>query len=143
MTVRAILSLKGREVTTVSPEITLQEAAKILSEHRIGALVITSVEMKIAGIISERDIVRAIAQRGEGALNQPVKEFMTKSVVTCAPEDNMNFVMTRMTAGRFRHLPVVLDGRLDGIISIGDVVKFRVAEMEREHEALKQYIATA
>jgi CBS domain-containing protein len=143
MTVRAILSMKGREVATVSPEITLQEAAKILSEKRIGALVITSVGAKIAGIISERDIVRAVGDHGEAALNQPVKEYMTKSVVTCSDDDTMNVLMTRMTAGRFRHLPVVEGGQLSGIISIGDVVKFRVAEMERESEALKQYILTA
>ncbi len=143
MTVRAILSLKGREVTTVAPEASLLEAAQTLSEQRIGSLVITSVGKKIAGIISERDIVRAVASRGEAALNQPVKEFMTKTVITCTADDTMNVLMSRMTAGRFRHLPVLEDGQLDGIISIGDVVKFRVAEMEREHEALKQYIATA
>lgn len=143
MTVRAILSMKGREVATVSPDITLQEAAKLLSEQRIGALVITSIGMKVAGIISERDIVRAVGGRGEAALNQPVREFMTKSVVTCTEDDTMNILMMRMTAGRFRHLPVVEGGQLAGIVSIGDVVKFRVAEMERESEALKQYIATA
>lgn len=143
MTVRAILSMKGREVATVSPEVTLQEAAKLLGERRIGALVITSVESKVAGILSERDIVRAVGIHGEAALNQPVKEYMTKSVVTCTEDDTMNALMTRMTAGRFRHMPVVEEGRLAGIISIGDVVKFRVAEMERESEALKQYILTA
>lgn len=143
MTVRAILSLKGNEVATVSPDVTLQEAAKILSEQRIGSLVITSVGRKVAGIISERDIVRAIAMRGDAALGEPVKEFMTKSVITCAPDDKIDVLMMRMTAGRFRHLPVVSDEGLSGIVSIGDVVKFRVAEMERESEALKQYILTA
>jgi CBS domain-containing protein len=143
MTVRAILSMKGREVTTAAPEETLLEAAKKLASQRIGSLVITGVGNKVAGIISERDIVRAVSERGEAALTEPVREFMTKSVVTCMEDDTMNVLMTRMTAGRFRHLPVVEDGQLAGIISIGDVVKFRVAEMERESEALKQYIATA
>jgi CBS domain-containing protein len=143
MTVRAILSMKGLDVTTASPEDTLLEAAKKLSEQRIGSLVITGAERRVAGILSERDIVRAVSQRGEAALNLPVKEFMTKSVTTCTPDDTMNVLMSLMTAGRFRHLPVVENGKLAGIISIGDVVKFRVAEMERESEALKQYILTA
>lgn len=143
MTVRAILSNKGAEVTTATPDETLLEAARKLSEQRIGSLVITGVGRKVAGILSERDIVRAVAERGEAALDLPVQEFMTKSVITCSPDDTMNVLMTMMTAGRFRHLPVVESGQLAGIISIGDVVKFRVAEMERESEALKQYILTA
>ncbi len=143
MTVRAILSLKGSEVTTVAPEVSLHEAARLLSEQRIGAVVVTEANGKLAGILSERDIVRAVAQHGEAALNQPVREFMTKGVVTCMPDDKIDVLMMRMTSGRFRHLPVVDGGTLGGIVSIGDVVKFRVAEMERESEALKQYILTA
>lgn len=143
MTVRAILALKGRDCVTVAPDATLAEAARLLSNHRIGALVITGPERRVIGILSERDIVHRLATTGEGALVQLVGGVMTREVVTCTEDETIPDVMHRMTAGRFRHVPVVDRGRLAGIISIGDVVKFRVAELEREHDALKEYIATA
>lgn len=143
MTVHTIISLKGRECVTISPEATLADAARLLTEKRIGAVVVTSFDSFVAGILSERDIVNALAKRGAGALDQSVASTMTREVVTCTEEDTLNDLMKRMTAGRFRHVPVVKDGRLAGIVSIGDVVKQRLAEMERESQALKEYIATA
>jgi CBS domain-containing protein len=142
MTVRAILDLKGRDVVTIAPDKTLADAAGLLSENRIGALVVVVGE-RVSGILSERDIVRAIANAGETALANKVSDKMTGTVVTCGPQDTMAAVMNRMTAGRFRHLPVVDNGRLAGIVSIGDVVKFRLAEIERESSMLRDYIMTA
>jgi CBS domain-containing protein len=143
MTVRTILSLKGREVTTISPEASLAEAARLLSEKHIGAVVITGGDRRVIGILSERDIVRAVAAKGPNALDQPVAAVMTREVVTCSEDETIPALMQRMTAGRFRHVPVIEMGRLIGIVSIGDVVKHRLAEMERESEALRDYILTA
>jgi CBS domain-containing protein len=143
MTVRAILSLKGRECVTIAPDASLAEAAALLSQHRIGALVITGPERRIVGILSERDIVHQLAKASEGALKQPVSSAMTREVVTCTEDETIPDLMKRMTAGRFRHVPVADRGKLIGIVSIGDVVKHRLAELEREHDALKEYIATA
>jgi CBS domain-containing protein len=142
MTVRAILDLKGRDVVIIAPEKTLADAALLLSENRIGALVVVVGE-RVSGILSERDIVRAVASDGAAALANKVSDKMTGTVVTCGPQDTMAAVMNRMTAGRFRHLPVVDNGRLSGIVSIGDVVKFRRAEIERESSMLRDYIMTA
>lgn len=142
MTVRAILDLKGRDVVIIAPEKTLADAAELLSENRIGALVVVVGE-RVSGILSERDIVRAVARDGAAALANKVSDKMTGTVVTCGPQDTMAAVMNRMTAGRFRHLPVVDNGRLSGIVSIGDVVKFRLAEIERESSMLRDYIMTA
>jgi CBS domain-containing protein len=143
MTVRTILSLKGREVTTISPEASLAEAARLLSEKHIGAVVITGGDRRVIGILSERDIVRAVAAKGPNALDQAVAAVMTCEVVTCSEDETIPALMQRMTAGRFRHVPVIEMGRLIGIVSIGDVVKHRLAEMERESEALRDYILTA
>jgi CBS domain-containing protein len=143
MTVRAILTFKGRDCVTISPDATLGEAARVLSQKRIGAVVITGAERRVAGILSERDIVHAVATNGAAALEQPVSSAMTREVVTCSEEETIPNLMQRMTSGRFRHIPVVERGRLAGIVSIGDVVKYRLAELEREHEALREYIATA
>jgi CBS domain-containing protein len=143
MSVRAILDIKGRAVATVAPDATLAQAVRLLAEKKIGALVVTGPADGIAGIISERDIVRAFAAQREKALASPVSEYMTRKVVTCTTDDTVTDLMQRMTTGRFRHVPVLEHGRLAGIVSIGDVVKLRVAEMERESEALKDYIRTA
>jgi CBS domain-containing protein len=143
MIVKSILSAKGGNVATIAPAATLAEAAKILSELKIGALVVTGAGDRITGIISERDIVRTLAQHGGGALQMPLSEVMTRKVVTCTPVDTVSILMERMTAGKFRHLPVVDDGQLVGIISIGDVVKYRLTELEFEHGALRDYIQTA
>ena len=143
MTVKAILERKGHNVLTVGPDETLAEAVRILAEHRIGALVITNGDRKIVGILSERDIVRVIAKEGADALVQPVRHAMTAKVRSCSESHSVNEVMEIMTLGRFRHLPVEKNGQLDGIISIGDVVKRRIEDVEREAEEIKQYIATA
>ena len=143
MTVKAILSTKGSDVTTIEPTATLKDAVAILAARRIGAVVVTGAEQRVTGILSERDIVRTLAEKGESALNAPVSESMTRKVVTCSETETISDIMTRMTAGKFRHVPVVEQGRLVGIISIGDVVKWRLEEMERESAALRDYIRTA
>lgn len=143
MTVKAILEEKGRDVVTIEPERTLAEAAEFLTRHRIGAVVVTSGQGRIAGILSERDIVSAIGNDGAEALSRSVSEAMTEEVKVCRESNTVNEVMEIMTRGRFRHLPVEKDGRLDGIVSIGDVVKRRIQDVEREAEEIRAYIATA
>jgi CBS domain-containing protein len=143
MSVKTILSVKGSEVITIGPTATLEEAIAILGKHRIGALVVLGAEERVIGILSERDIVRTLAESGTGALKQPLSQTMTRGVVTCSESDTVSELMERMTHGRFRHIPVMEQDRLIGIISIGDVVKQRLQEMERESEALKDYIQTA
>jgi CBS domain-containing protein len=143
MTVQAILSRKGSDVLTIEPTADLASAVKILSERRIGALVVTGADRRVVGIISERDVVRTLGQRGADAFKVPVAEVMTRRVVTCGPRDTVSEIMERMTAGKFRHVPVVELDRLAGIISIGDVVKWRLEEMQHETEVLHDYIRTA
>jgi CBS domain-containing protein len=143
MSVRAILSNKGRDVAIVDPNTDLMSAARQMSERHIGALVVLGVDARVGGIISERDIIHALAQRGAGALSEPVSKVMTRKVATCSENETIPAIMERMTAGKFRHVPVVEGDRLVGIISIGDVVKHRIEEIEHETEALKDYILTA
>ena len=137
MNVMHILKLKGSgAVETLEPQATVARAAAKLSERRIGALVVTSPGGAIAGIISERDIVRALAREAGGCLTQPVSSLMTASVETCSPDEKADSVLERMTSGRFRHMPVVENGRMIGLLSIGDVVKARIDEIERENAAM-------
>jgi len=143
MTVRAMLSRKGSDVITIAPTATLSEAVDLLSKNRIGAVVVTGADHRVAGILSERDIVRALSERGPAMLSETVAAVMTRKVMTCTSADTVSSVMERMTAGKFRHLPVVEQGKLIGVISIGDVVKSHVEEIEHETEALREYIATA
>ena len=143
MTVKAILSRKGGDVVTIAPTASLSAAVKLLAERRIGAIIVTGPEDRVAGILSERDIVRTLADRGPAALDDNVAAVMTRKVSTCTEADTIASLMERMTAGKFRHLPVVEQGKLVGVISIGDVVKFRVEEIEGESNALREYIATA
>lgn len=143
MTVKTILSGKGRDVMTISPTATLADAAHLLSARRIGAVVVEDQDRTVVGLLSERDIVRVVAAKGVDALSFPVEQAMTRKVVTCREADTVGVIMERMTTGKFRHLPVVEDGRLVGIVSIGDVVKFRLGEMEQESSALRDYILTA
>ncbi len=143
MTVKAILEAKGGSVITIDPTASLEEAAKILADRRIGALVVTGPEQRIVGIVSERDIVAMLAARGCHALDVPLTAVMTRKVTTCSPSDTISTIMERMTDGKFRHVPVVEQGKLTGIISIGDVVKHRLQEMENEQNALRDYIQTA
>jgi CBS domain-containing protein len=140
MNVAAILKYKGRAVTTAGPDTSLLDIATRLAAKRIGAIVIVGARGEVAGILSERDIIRALAEEGPGCLKRPVSETMTKHVVTCQETDTLDELMAMMTARRFRHLPVVTDGALVGIISIGDVVKHHVAEVEMEATAMRDYI---
>jgi CBS domain-containing protein len=143
MTVKDILSQKGGQVLTIEPTATLAAALKVLAQRRIGALVVTGADRRIVGIISERDIVRVLDEKGTAVLEAPVAETMTRKVVTCAQGETIAEIMERMTSGKFRHVPVVEQGQLVGIISIGDVVKARLGELEHEHDALRDYIRTA
>jgi CBS domain-containing protein len=143
MTVKAILDSKGHDVLTLGPNEKLSDAIRILAEKRVGALVITNGDRKIVGILSERDIVRVVAKLGAGALDLTVREAMTPKVKICNENHTVNEIMEIMTTGRFRHLPVERDGQLFGIISIGDVVKRRIEDVEREAEEIRAYIATA
>ena len=143
MNVREIISVKGREVVTIDPNANLATAAKVLAERRIGALVVTGPEDRIVGILSERDIVTALAKCGIDALETKITKVMTRKITTCSLSDTISSIMESMTAGKFRHVPVVEQGRLAGIISIGDVVKHRLTEMENEQAALRDYIQTA
>jgi CBS domain-containing protein len=143
MTVKAILSAKGGEVFTIEPTAKLAAAARVLATRKIGALVVTGADRRVVGIVSERDIVHELAAHGASSLDLPLTDVMTRDVVTCRISDTVNSVMERMTTGKFRHLPVVEQGRLAGIVSIGDVVKHRLEDMEREQSALRDYIQTA
>ncbi len=143
MTVRSILSAKGSDVTTIDPNTNVAAAARLLAERKIGALVVTGADRRIVGILSERDIVNVLAKGGAAALDRPLTEVMTRKVTTCSPADTISSIMERMTAGKFRHVPVLEQGRLAGIVSIGDVVKHRLQEMETEQAALRDYIQTA
>ena len=142
MTVRAILDTKGHQVQSVEPGAKLSAAIKILSERRIGAVLVLS-QGRIEGILSERDIVRVLGERGAAVLDEPVSATMTRKVVSCRENDTVSEIMETMTRGKFRHLPVVEDNKVVGLISIGDIVKRRVGEYEREQEALREYIKTA
>lgn len=143
MNVAAILEEKGREVVTLNADATLGEAASRLDHHGIGALVIVGADGAITGVLSERDIVRQIARQGVSALAGTVEGCMTCDVITAQPEDTLEAVMASMTDRRIRHLPVVENGRLSGIVSIGDVVKRKIDMTEAEAEAMKAYITSA
>jgi CBS domain-containing protein len=143
MNVEHILQAKGRDVLTIGPDRTLAEAAKALTERRIGAVLVAGSDQSVLGILSERDIVRAVARGGAAALEAPVSQHMTGKVVSCTRHTTINELMEVMTDRKFRHMPVIENGRLCGIISIGDVVKNRVAEIEAETQAMREYIATA
>ena len=141
MNVASILKWKGRNVLTCKPTDTMLGVAQILAKHRIGCIVLLDDENSVAGIVSERDIVRAIAKSGSDVLDEPVSQCMTKEVITCRESDTINSLMSEMTSRRFRHLPVVEGGELVGLVSIGDVVKERIAEAEMEAAAMREYIA--
>ena len=142
MTVRAILDTKGHQIESVEPDAKLSAAIKTLAERKIGAVLVISQD-RIEGILSERDIVRVLGERGAAVLDEPVSAVMTRKVVSCRQSDTVSAIMEMMTVGKFRHLPVIEEGRVVGLISIGDIVKRRVEEFEREQEALREYIKTA
>jgi len=139
MTVQAILQGKGAQVVSVSPGDTVGNVARVLADRRIGAVLVRQ-ESKVVGVFSERDIVRGLARYGAQSLERPVSDLMTHDVITCKPSESVHDVMERMTARRIRHLPVVDNGQLIGIVSIGDLVKERIEEAEREAQDLREYI---
>jgi CBS domain-containing protein len=143
MTVSIILAEKGRETITIEPSASLAEAVRVLAGKRIGAALILGADRRIAGIISERDIVRVLAERGASVLDEPVSRTMTRKVETCTEGETVSSIMERMTAGKFRHMPVVNQGQVVGIVSIGDIVRYRLHQMERESVAMRDYIMTA
>ena len=143
MNVKAILAAKGDDIVSIEPTADLTAATKLLTARRIGAVVIRGAGGRLAGILSERDIMRALAENGPEALTLPVGQVMTRDIETCGEDDTVASIMERMTTGRFRHMPVIANGKLVGLISIGDVVKQRVDEIERESEAMRDYIRTA
>ena len=138
MDVQGILRLKGTAVVTIRPDDTIGRLVDGLARERIGAMVVSDDGRTIQGVISERDVVRGLADRGAAVLQLAVRDLMTRQVVTCTPADSVKQVMAAMTRGRMRHLPVVEDGRLVGIISIGDVVKNRLDEMATEANVLRE-----
>jgi len=143
MYVETILKTKGRDVALAKPDETVAEAARRLADRGIGALVVSADGRTPIGILSERDIARAVAEHGEGLAALSVRSLMSAGVITCTPEDTIDSLMATMTERRIRHLPVMRDGRLAGVVSIGDVVKYRLDEMEQETEALREYIGGA
>lgn len=143
MIVKQILDTKGNDVATASPTASIASIVEMLAKRRIGAVVITGADERIVGIASERDVVRALASEGPAALDKPVSTIMTRTVATCTQDSSISDLMRQMTDGKFRHLPVVVAGKLVGIISIGDVVKYRLSELEHEANAMRDYIATA
>ena len=141
MLIGQILAGKGREVVSTRPDATIAEVAGLLKARRIGAVVVTDENGALCGIISERDLARGLADQGAGLLDMRVSQLMTADVVTCSPDDGIGQLMQTMTERRFRHLPVVQDGEMVGIISIGDVVKYRLQELEHEAHMLHDYIS--
>jgi CBS domain-containing protein len=141
MNVDAILRSKGNSVATITPDATVARAVRELKTRGIGALVVSQDGTSVAGILSERDIVHALAEQGAALLDMKVDTLMTRRVVTCAPEDTVSELMARMTERRFRHLPVLRDGILIGIVSIGDLVKNRIDEVQFEADSLRSFIA--
>lgn len=142
MTIDQILKEKGSGVTTVSDSQTLHAVARVLDEARIGAVVAMCANGNVAGVLSERDIVRQVARNGAGALTMSVSDAMTRDVITASPQESINACLERMTDRRIRHLPIIKDGVLAGLVSIGDLVKWKIAATEAEAEAMKNYIAT-
>jgi CBS domain-containing protein len=138
MTVRAILDTKGHQVLSVAPDVKLSAAVKLLGEKKIGAVLVMN-EGRVEGILSERDIVRVLGERGARVLEEPVSEVMTTKVVSCRQSDTVAGIMEMMTLGKFRHLPVIEEGKVVGLISIGDIVKWRMDELADEGQRLREY----
>lgn len=141
MNVNSILNVKGRHVITVTSNVLINEVINCFATHKIGSIVVLDNGV-ISGIVSERDVVRSIAEKGADILSQPVSAIMTTGVKSCGGADSVHSIMEFMTSGRFRHMPVVEEGELVGIISIGDVVQYRIAEAEMEANSMRSYIAT-
>jgi CBS domain-containing protein len=142
MNIAQILKAKGRAVATARPDATLLEIVNKLAQKKIGAIVIVGDNGEVAGIISERDVIRRLGERGAQALTEPVSQSMTSSVISCQETSTLDEMMEVMTQGRFRHVPVIEDGALVGIVSIGDIVKHHIAEVEMEVTAMRGYFVT-
>jgi len=142
MNIGQILKAKGRAVATARPDVTLLEIANKLSQKKIGAIVIVGDRGDVVGIVSERDVIRKLGERGPDVLNEPVSQTMTSSVISCQEASTLDELMEIMTQGRFRHVPVIEDGALVGIVSIGDIVKNHIAEVEMEVTAMRGYFVT-
>ena len=142
MLVSQILRTKGDTVFTIGPDATVSEVADLLHSRRVGALVVLDAD-QVVGIVSERDVVRAVAEGGAGSLSQPIRDFMTSNVLFAEPGETVDFLLGRMTDRRIRHLPVCKSDRLLGIVSIGDLVKWKISEVEAEADGLKAYIAAS
>jgi len=140
MRITDVLRRKGQSVVTITPTQTVRELLAALAKHRVGALVVSSDGASVEGIVSERDVVRRLHTDGDGVLELPVRDIMTTDVRTCEPSVTTDDLMSEMTERRFRHVPVVVDGRLAGIVSIGDVVKYRLEELQSERDQLTAYI---
>jgi CBS domain-containing protein len=138
--ISSLLEQKGSTVVTIPKEATVAEAVQALERHGIGALVVSDDGSHIDGILSERDVVRALGRHGGDLLDHPVHTIMTANVVTCAPDNDVESLMSAMTDNRVRHVPVVVDGKLAGLVSIGDVVKSRIGELEKDRKELEEYI---
>ena len=142
MLVSQILRTKGDTVFTIAPDETVSAVAKLLNSRKVGALVVLEAE-QVVGIVSERDVVRAVAEGGSKALDKPISDFMTSNVLFADPGETVDFLLGRMTDRRIRHLPVCKTERLVGIVSIGDLVKWKISEVEAEADGLKAYIAAS
>ncbi|MEL6568231.1 MAG: CBS domain-containing protein [Pseudomonadota bacterium] len=142
MIIEQILREKGRNVTTVPDTASLHAVARILDEARIGAVVAVSDSGQVAGVLSERDVVRQVARNGSAGLEMSVADVMTRDVITATPQDTLDSCLSTMTDRRIRHLPILNGGALDGLVSIGDLVKWKIAETEAEAESLKSYLAS-
>jgi CBS domain-containing protein len=143
MTIARILATKGSNVYSVPPAMTIYDAARELRAHRVGAVLVLGADGTVDGVLSERDIVRALVDSGTAVLEAPVKTIMTTQLHTCQPSDTVQMAMAQMTTRRIRHLPVLENGQLVGMVSIGDLVKIRIEDSEREAAALKEYISAA
>jgi CBS domain-containing protein len=141
MKIRDVLVVKGSSVEVVTPDATLREVVSSLAAHRIGALVVSGADGAVVGIVSERDVVRSLAADGHDALSRPVRDVMSTPVTTCSADDDVVALMSTMTDQRIRHVPVVDDGRLEGIVSIGDVVKSRLDQLEQDRRELLEYVS--
>jgi CBS domain-containing protein len=140
MRISDVIRRKGAEVVTIKPDDTVRQLLDLLAQHRIGALVVSPDGSAVAGIVSERDVVRHLRSAGADVLDSPVAQIMTAEVTTCGPDDGVEHLMRLMTDQRVRHIPVVIDGVLHGIVSIGDVVKHRIDELQSERDQLVGYI---
>ena len=142
MRVEDILREKGHDVFTVAENVTVLAALEVMKEKRIGAVLVTDKAGEVCGVLSERDVARGLPELGASILKKPIGSLMTRDVISCASGDTIAAIMTLMTESRIRHLPVINEGKLEGLISIGDVVKYRIKEAENEADALRHYITT-